>query len=307
MPLADDSSPALLIGLHRYRTRLRAVVIDTAGSPVLSLDGDETLPLLATIASRLGLDRDRVIGIGIAGTAVQASDGAPPVVLAGRNPRRWLPAAARDALALGAIPAIDTSLASGDARFDLAAARWDEDLLATLGIDPRQLPPAVPPGARTGSLSDAAAAATGLPPGIALAAPTDRYAAIALAARATLPHEFLVARDASREVVAIVPVETVAGQPRGYRNRLRLHVAPGLGIVGGPLIRGASIEAMKIVFAADLGVAPDAPLHETDAWLNLPAYGAALIAGIAAGEFVDVAAARRAASVPLLGGAWHDA
>ncbi len=61
-----------------------------------------------------------------------------------------------------------TSLASADplGLVDMERGRWWEAALPEVGLDPRQLPDIVPPGAAIGSVGTEAAAATGLPRGL---------------------------------------------------------------------------------------------------------------------------------------------
>src|SRR6185503_5966839 len=49
--------------------------------------------------------------------------------------------------------------------YDVSRCEWSAEILDTLDIPPAILPPLRAPGARAGSVTPAAAAATGLPPG----------------------------------------------------------------------------------------------------------------------------------------------
>ncbi|MCX8100583.1 MAG: FGGY family carbohydrate kinase [Geminicoccaceae bacterium] len=82
--------------------------------------------------------------------------------------RRWLHLADWLAFRLGGAPATDATLASRTGLFDLARARWSEELLEAAGIPSALLPEILPTGTRIGGLSAPVAAATGLPAGCAI-------------------------------------------------------------------------------------------------------------------------------------------
>jgi hypothetical protein len=308
---ASSDSYAILIGVERTIDHLRWVAIDTTGAWIASGADDgggaDLVPALASAATRLGPLADRVVGIGLCGAAGHAGTTdaiAPgrdlrsmlPVPLPGdRHPRRWLPAIARDALVLGAVPAIDIPLASGDDRFDLVARRWDEARLEQAGVDPRDLPPAVPPGTRVGVLDSAIAAATGLPAGVAIAAPSDHLAAAAFAAGHTFANRLLALPGDPLTVVAILPADRLSDLPPRVRHALRHHIAAGLALYVGDVDATLSLADVVARLADDIGFPADAAFAVSEAPRTLPATGAALLAGVAAGEYVDLAAARRVA------------
>jgi xylulokinase len=67
---------------------------------------------------------------------------------------------------LGADPHVDYSLANRTLLFDLDSHDWSDELLAWAGLDREKLPPTVPSGTVTGTVSRAAAEALGIPAGI---------------------------------------------------------------------------------------------------------------------------------------------
>ncbi|MFA5203919.1 MAG: FGGY family carbohydrate kinase [Lentisphaeria bacterium] len=71
---------------------------------------------------------------------------------------------------LGAEPFTSNSLANRTLLFDLERNDWSDTLLAWSGLDRRRFGPVVPGGTRVGTVSAAAAAELGLPPGVALVA-----------------------------------------------------------------------------------------------------------------------------------------
>lgn len=99
-----------------------------------------------------------------------------------RAARRWLHLADWLAFRLGATPATDATLASRTGLFDLARARWSEELLEAAGIPAALLPEILPTGTRIGRLAPEIAAATGLPGGCALAVAGYDHAMAMLAA-----------------------------------------------------------------------------------------------------------------------------
>jgi hypothetical protein len=285
--------PAILIGLERRADDLRWVALDVTGAHLADGGGSEPVATLAAIAERLGPLADRIAGIGVCGAGRTTGMGA--TYLDPASARRWLPAAAKDAVALGAIPAIDIPLASADDRFDLATARWDEALLERLGTDPRAMPPAVPSGTRVGSLSAEAAAASGVPPGIALAAPTDRIVATALAAALTTPYLTLFQAGDPHEFLVTLPAGQMGEIPSRLRPSLRYHVAPGVAVYVGGFAPHMTPTDLCRLLQRDIGFPADAPIAISAEPAIMGPTGAALLAGIAAGEFVDMAAARRVA------------
>lgn len=78
--------------------------------------------------------------------------------------------------------ATDPSDAASTLLFDLAAQRWDRELVTEIGIDPDLLPDVQPSGAVAGHVTAAAAAATGLPPGTPVVTGASDVACAALGA-----------------------------------------------------------------------------------------------------------------------------
>jgi xylulokinase len=79
------------------------------------------------------------------------------------QPKDWL------RLRLTGVVAADPSDASATLLYDLPADAWSEEVIAALGLRRDLLAPLFPSGARTGTLSPAAAAALGLPAGLPVA------------------------------------------------------------------------------------------------------------------------------------------
>jgi xylulokinase len=71
---------------------------------------------------------------------------------------------------LGARPAIDTSMAARTGAYDVQAGTWSAVLLGAAAVDERLLSEVVPAGTAIGKLSPEAAARSGLPSGLPLAA-----------------------------------------------------------------------------------------------------------------------------------------
>ena len=95
---------------------------------------------------------------------------------------RWLHVADYVAARLGGAPATDYSLATRTMLLDLPRLRWADAIVDAAGLRRDLLPDLVPSGARSGSLGAEAAAATGLPAGIAVGAGGHDHSCGALAA-----------------------------------------------------------------------------------------------------------------------------
>jgi xylulokinase len=88
---------------------------------------------------------------------------------------------------LGLPPYVDHSLASRYLALDVRTRTWSERLLARAGLSPEMLPQPVPAGTTAGALSDEAAAAVGLRPGVPVVVGGHDQACGALGAGAIAP------------------------------------------------------------------------------------------------------------------------
>lgn len=152
--------------------------------------------------------------------------------------------------------AADVADASGTLLFDVTHRRWHTGLLETLGIDPAWMPSAFEGNAVTGTITQAAAEATGLPAGIPVVAGGGDQAAGGVGCGVVKPGVISATLGTSGVVFAFA--EAVRTDPEG-RVHTFCHSVPGawhvMGVVlsaGGSLrwYRDAVCDAEKSVAAA---------------------------------------------------------
>lgn len=140
---------------------------------------------------------------------------------------RWLLVADYVAFRLGGAPATDFSLASRTLMLDLHRLRWDEEVLAAVGIDPGVLAPLVPGGTLLGKVSAAAARETGLPETAIVAAGGHDHVCGALAAGVTEPGQMLNSLGTAEAL--FLPTERPLADPGAGRQGY----TQGAHVVGG--------------------------------------------------------------------------
>ncbi|BDI21468.1 L-fuculokinase [Herbiconiux sp. L3-i23] len=141
--------------------------------PIVRWDGDDDSVDLERLLDAFGADEL------YRRTGVPALAKAPLVLWAGlrrREPEtwaamsRWAGVADLVGLALTGVLATDHTLAARTMAFavppDRALGGWDEELLATVGLDASRLPVVRPSGQPVGPVTDSVAARTGLPSGV---------------------------------------------------------------------------------------------------------------------------------------------
>ena len=163
---------------------------------------------------------------------------------------RWLHVSDYLAHRLGGSQATGHSLASRTMALDLHARRWDEDILAAVGIDPDLFAPLVPEGTAIGRVSADAARATGLPAGATIAVGGHDHLCGALAAGVVEPGMMLESLGTTDTV--LLPVARPLTDPQlgreGYSQGA--HVVPGRSYVfGGQYTLGACVEWFREAFA----------------------------------------------------------
>lgn len=170
------------------------VLVDAAGAlvrPTAPLWNDKRAATTATALAR------RIAGQGLAAPVNPPTSAWPGVKLAwmaGADPAaidrtRWL-LMPKDWInfRLTGVPAMDWTEAGSSFLSDAATQHWSADLARMAGIDPAILPPILPPSARLGTISPAAAAATGLPEGLPVLAGAGDYPVAILGSGVTEPH-----------------------------------------------------------------------------------------------------------------------
>ena len=120
--------------------------------------------------------------------------------------------------------AMDKADGSGTILFDLAARDWSPEMLAALRIDPAWMPPTFEGPAITGTISVAAAAATGLRAGTPVAAGGGDQAANAVGVGAVVPGRVALSLGTSGVVFATTdrPLFEPAGRVHAF-----CHAVPG--------------------------------------------------------------------------------
>ena len=149
-------------------------------------------------------------------------------------PKDWI------AVKLGAEAYAEPTDASGSGAFAIATGGWDDALLERLDLDPRLFPPLVPSDAVVGSVSAAAADATGLRPGtpIVAGAGDNAAAATALGLGRDAPDLGSISLGTSGVLFATVPRPTP--DPLG-RVHLFAHADGGWTLLGVTLAAAGSL------------------------------------------------------------------
>jgi xylulokinase len=267
------------------------VLLDATGEPVTeSIAGldDRAEPQLVWLIGRAGAERlARITGL-----APRPSLGLCRLLWhrdqepdAFARAKRWLYLADFIAYRLCGVPATDWSLASRMLAFDLRARRWSDELLDAAGIAPALLAPAVQSGAPIGTVRRAAADATGLPAGCAVATGGHDLACAALAAGVTRHGALLDALDDPETILMSIdhPVDDLASARAGFDQCA--HVAPGMFTISAP-VRWFGEQTNW------LGTEHDpAPVATIDDWFGNPLEAWDSTAGLVARERIDDMAA----------------
>lgn len=159
--------------------RIRSVAVASFGEAFVALDarGEPTCPVIAWYDERpvaelarleAGIGKDRLHAL----TGLSADptfslckllwlkDHQPDALA---RTRLWLNGAHYLAWRLSGVPASDLSLASRSLALDIHRRRWAQELIGEVGLDPATFAEIRPCGARLGTVTAEAAAATGLP------------------------------------------------------------------------------------------------------------------------------------------------
>ncbi len=120
-------------------------------------------------------------------------------------------------------PAVDKADGAGTLLFDLQARTWSPEIVAALGLDPAWLPPTFEGPEITGQVTEAAAEATGLRPGIPVVAGGGDQAANAVGVGAVRPGTMALSLGTSGVVFA--PTDRPLVEPEG-RVHAFCHAVP---------------------------------------------------------------------------------
>ena len=170
-----------------------------------------------------------------------------PMYLAGKI--RWLkaerPELFRQAVCFGSVKdeiiarltgrrVVDQSVASGSGLFNLHEARWDPEIVSTIGIRPDQLSELVEPTSIVGSVVDNVAARTGLPSGTPVIAGASDGVLSSLGSGSVAPGQMtvMIGTSGAARLVATKPVLDNAGRTWCY------YLAQGRWVAGGAINNG---------------------------------------------------------------------
>ncbi len=156
---------------------------------------------------------------------------------------RWLSVADYVAWRLTGVAATDDTLASRTMLFDQRTRRWSPELLALAGIGVDQLPLLAPSGTTIGRVTAAAAAASGLPAGVAVGVGGHDHLCGALAVGAVEPGQVVDSIGTAESL--LVPVASYVDQPRLWRSRIccYAYVVPHLFVIqGGMAMSGGGLD-----------------------------------------------------------------
>ena len=145
--------------------------------------------------------------------------------------RRWLSVEDFINWRLAGVAVTDYSVASRTLLFDQGSAGWSEELLAATGIGQDLLPEAVVAGTLIGSVTKAAAAATGLPAGTPVVTGGHDHLVGALAAGAARPGVVLDSAGTAEGILLTVPAFAPSTALFGAGFSTYRHVVPGQFVV----------------------------------------------------------------------------
>jgi xylulokinase len=168
--------------------------------------------------------------------------------------RLWLNVAHYLAWRLTGVAGCDLTLASRTLALDLERRVWAEDLIRELGLDPAMFAPLRPWGARLGTLTADAAAATGLAASCAVGVAGHDHLVGAFAARALAPGVLLDSMGTAEALTLALerPSAAPALRERGYNQGVVEVGSPVYYVFGGFQTSGASIEWFRTLFGAEL-------------------------------------------------------
>ncbi len=219
-----------------------SVLLDSAGVPVraaLLWNDQRTAAQCDEIRRRVGSDRL----VRLTGNDALTGFTAPKLLwVREHEPEVWARVAhvllPKDYVRYSLTGALATDVAdgSGTLLLDVPARRWSAEVLADLDLDPALLPALHEGPDVTGTVTEAAAAATGLAPGTPVVAGGGDQAATAVGVGAVTPQVGALSLGTSG--VVFVPTDAPAVQPQG-RVHAFCHAVPGTWHVMGVMLSAA--------------------------------------------------------------------
>lgn len=209
------------------------VLLDGTGrpvAPVIAWFDQRTEEQAQWWAAVVGVERTHRI----AAIPPRAVFGAPKMLWTKRNDpaawaagRHWLNMADWAAYRLTGEMATDHSLASRTMLFDLANRHWSDELIDAAGLDRSMLAPLIESGRRVGTVTDRAAAETGLPVGAAVGAGGQDHVCAALGLGVTEPGMLLDSIGTAEAFFLVVPDVETSGRLAVANIGQGAHVVPG--------------------------------------------------------------------------------
>ncbi len=136
---------------------------------------------------------------------------------------------------LTGVPSVERNWAVESGLYDLGTESWAGDVLAAVGVDPDLLPPVRSPSDVVGSVTETAAAETGIRPGTPVIAGSADHVASAFAAGLVHPGDMLVKLGGAGDIL-LTTAEPVVDE----RLYLDMHLAPGLYLPNGCMAASGS-------------------------------------------------------------------
>jgi xylulokinase len=257
--LDQIDEPERVVGVAFASMAETAVPLDSAGQatgPAIAWFDKRTRAEVAEIADRIGADRL----FAISGLAPNPIFGLCKLLWHRRHrpeafarTAKWLNVADYLAWRLCGAMATDYSLACRTYALDITALDWSDEVLGTMEVDASLMAPLTRSGQRLGRVSAAAAAATGLPRGCAVAVGGHDHVVGALAADAMRPGVLLCSTGTTEAQLMglAAPASDPALGRAGYSQGVIVVDAPVWFVVGGLSTAGAAVDWFRRTLAGD--------------------------------------------------------
>ena len=255
--LAQVDRPDRVVGVAFASMAETAVPLDGAGEatgPAIAWFDKRTRAEVAEIAQRIGADRL----FAISGLAPNPIFGLCKLLWHRRHrpeafarTAKWLNVADYLAWRLCGEMATDYSLACRTYALDIATLDWSDEVLRAMAVDAALLAPLMKSGQRLGTVSAAAAAATGLPRGCVVAVGAHDHVVGALAADAMRPGVLLCSTGTTEAQLMglAAPARDPALGRAGYSQGVIVVDAPVWFVVGGLSTAGAAVDWFRRTLA----------------------------------------------------------
>jgi xylulokinase len=257
---APIARPARIRGIAVASVGEAFVALDDHGRPtcpVIAWYDERPTPQLARLEAEIGKERlFALTGLSADPTfslckLLWLKDNQPEALA---RTRLWLNVAHYLAWRLCGVPGADLSLASRSLALDLHRRRWAVELIAEVGLSPAIFPEIRACGARLGSVTAEAAAATGLSTGCVVGVAGHDHIMGALATGALVPGVLLNSMGSAEGMTLRLPASTAEPEllRRGYSQGVVEVEQPVPYVFGGFPTSGACIEWFRGLFGSDL-------------------------------------------------------